>query len=143
MSEPSDEYLADLRQHRKFLAARVHENATQLDTIIITLAGGAFVVSVAFVTDITKNPSHRWVLVVGWALLLVSVMAVAASYWTAQRSLRRSVDDIDSWTADPKRSAAGPEVRETHATARLANTGLICLIGGLVTVGIFAAINFL
>lgn len=142
ISKPSDEHIEEIRVHRRFLAGRVHENSAEMDRIIITLAGGALILSVAFLTDIAPKPTYRWMLIVAWGLLLVAVVAVAISYWTADRSLRGSIAGIDEWMGDPDREDSGPKNRSTPYTGHLSVTGLACLVLGLALLGLFAAINF-
>ena len=114
----------------------------QMDRIIITLAGGALILSVAFLADIAPSPKWRWILIVSWALLLGAVAAIAVSYWTADRSLLRSVENIDEWMNDPDRGSSVPESGKTPHTRRLSTTGLLLFVLGLVMLGLFAAVNF-
>jgi hypothetical protein len=52
--------------------------------ILLTLSGGALVLSVTFIGDLTNHPKHKWLLLVGWALLISSILFIAAShYWVA------------------------------------------------------------
>jgi len=59
-------------------------HSSTFNRILLTLSGGALVLSVTFIGDLTKNPEHTWLVLVGWVLLIGSVLSIAAShYWVA------------------------------------------------------------
>ena len=84
--EATDRYL---REQQAF-----HSSA--FNRILLTLSGGALVLSVTFIGDLTNDPEYKWLLLVGWALLIAAVLSIAAShYWVAGAFTAAFHDDDD------------------------------------------------
>jgi hypothetical protein len=74
-------------KHREWLVS-AYENATQsFDKAIMTLAGGALGVSIAFIHDVAPKPEHKWLLGVAWSLFALSLLLILASFLTSQRAI--------------------------------------------------------
>ncbi len=135
-----EEHREHLWETHAVLVDAHRENSRSQDRTVITLAGGALVLSAAFLSDVWSEP--RWVplLVAAWILFGISVGAVLLSYQAGTRRLDDSIEDIKkeiyhgTGTRPPKEH---PWIRRWNMTA------LWAFFAGLVAIGMFATINVL
>jgi hypothetical protein len=80
---------------RERLVQAHYEGSQSYDKAVMTLAGGALGVSLAFIRDIAPRPRHEWVLVVTWSFLTVSLLLIFASLMTSQKGLLNSIKELD------------------------------------------------
>jgi hypothetical protein len=66
----------DLAEWRQWLAEKHHAASQDYDKAVMTLAGGALGLSLAFVKDIAPDPEDTWALVGAWALFAASLRGV-------------------------------------------------------------------
>ena len=108
---------------------------------MLTLSGGALVLSVAFLSDVWSNPSWVPLLIVAWASFALSVGAMLLAFPVATK---RIDDQIVEITHDIYRGTTKTTPPKTHPwIARLNTTALIFFVVGLIAIGAFATINVL
>jgi uncharacterized BrkB/YihY/UPF0761 family membrane protein len=119
-------------KHREWLVS-AYEGATQsFDKAIMTLAGGALGVSIAFIHDVAPKPIHKWLLGVAWILFAVSLLLILISFLASQRAILDMMRQIDE---DVEKVARG------KATDRLNWTAAGSFVVGVVFLVIFALYN--
>jgi len=58
----------------------LHEKATDaFDRAVMTLAGGALGISLAFIHDVAPHPRDTWVMGVSWLLFVASLVLILLS----------------------------------------------------------------
>lgn len=87
---------AYLKQREGYIDAE-REGARLFDRSIITLAGGAFAISLAFLKDIAPEPKicTLWLLGVSWGGLVLSILSTLISFLTSQEACSKYVDLLD------------------------------------------------
>lgn len=74
----------------------LHEKATDaFDRSIMTLAGGALGISLAFVHDVAPKPRHTWVMGVSWLCFAASLLLILGSFLTSERAAFSMVGKYD------------------------------------------------
>src|SRR5215470_16827748 len=83
------------RAERKRLTD-LHEKATDsFDRAVMTLAGGALGISLAFVHDVAPKPRHTWVMGVSWLLFALSLLLTLLSFLTSESAVVSMIDKFD------------------------------------------------
>jgi uncharacterized membrane protein YjfL (UPF0719 family) len=100
MSRDSDE-------HRDWLVRTHHTASRDFDKAVMTLAGGALGISVAFIHDVAPHPHKRGLLAVAWGLLALSLLLILISFLTSQRTLLNEIDAVDNRQSSPVPDRAG------------------------------------
>ena len=81
---------------RRLLVEGEVQVAARFDKSILTLSGGALLLSMTFVKDIVRgSPKDTWVLIVAWILLGMAIAAMLISLLTSQRAYQRQRDILD------------------------------------------------
>ena len=114
------------------------EASRDQDRAVLTLSGGALVLSVTFLSDVFAEPDHLWSLRFAWALLLLSVLAMLLSYETSRTERNNHIDEVDAELRDPRVKAPPVDPKRTRILNRTAVWGLVL---GLALLAVFAAIN--
>jgi hypothetical protein len=101
-------YLTMLAESRRSLEAESYKVEAEYDKTIITLAGGALGVSMAFLKDIAHNPdaSTLWLLRGSWVLFSLTLLSTLVSMLTSQSAF----DDGIEYTTRRIDDAAGEGV---------------------------------
>jgi hypothetical protein len=74
----------------------LHEKATDaFDRAVMTLAGGALAISIAFIHDVAPHPRHKWVLGLGWIMFAASLLLILLSFLTSERAIVGMVGRLD------------------------------------------------
>ena len=120
------------------------ESSGRLDRWLLTLSGGALAVSLTFVRDIAPHPVRCtvWVLVIGWFLLVLSIVMALSSHLTSLKAIRSERDRLDDVLG--KKKALDPDTQESKAgkwTGHLNVLSTVALAVGIVLICIFAALN--
>jgi uncharacterized BrkB/YihY/UPF0761 family membrane protein len=119
-------------KHREWLVS-AYENATQsFDKAIMTLAGGALGISIAFIHDVAPKPEHKWILGVAWTLFALSLLLILASFLMSQHAILDMMRQIDE---DVEKVARG------KATDRLNRGSASAFVLGVIFLVIFAVYN--
>ena len=118
------------------------------DKIVVAVAGGALAATIAFVTD-TKHAGWSWLLALGLALMLASVVAVLLTFHFNQVEMQRRHKNIHEFLKDPS-SQPPPDdpsyyLRIGPRRIRLLNAlnsiSVFLLSGGLIAVVVFVSMN--
>jgi len=83
------DHQAYLDERRALISAEL-EVSSRFDKGILTLSGGALLLSMTFVKDIASKPHHTWWLLYSWLLLGGAICMMLASLLTSQSGLRRA-----------------------------------------------------
>jgi hypothetical protein len=123
---------ADPALERKRLTD-LHERATDaFDRAVMTLAGGALGISLAFVHDVAHRPRHKWVMGVSWLLFALSLLLILLSFLTSERAVVKMVGQLDD---------EDEEIARGKSTDFLNWASAAALISGVVFLVIFAWLN--
>jgi hypothetical protein len=120
--------------YRAFLASAEENASRDYDRTLTTLAGGALVLSIAFVHDIAPHPQYNFWLVISWVAFTASLLAILVSFLTSLRSLRWMMNEIDEGRSPTRALSSRLTVFLNRAAAAL-------LLLGVVALTIFAALN--
>ncbi len=124
------------QEHRKHLYEALHAASRDYDQAILAVAAGTLAVSVTFAHDFTPTPvaGTQMILLGAWGLLILSLVAIVASFLTSQREIRRQIQALDNNTA----YALGRAAKITYGL----NIGAgVLLVLGLVLLGWYGLAN--
>ena len=87
----------DLREkYRQGYIDSEYHAQDELDKTIITLSGGAFAVTFAFIDNfIEGEPVLVWVLISCWILWGISILLSLSSYYFSTLAFRKAIEEID------------------------------------------------
>jgi len=134
-------------EERKQLIDAEREGARSFDKAILTLAAGAFGLSIAFIEKIVPSPraGSAEILVSAWALFGLSLLLTLVSFLTSQKACARQREILEENYFGQSRSAKQMTLRNIWATCT--NVLNIFSIGafilGVVLLAVFGAINVL
>lgn|GEM_PF-4168463 len=155
----SDEYSNKLYEQysaqREKLDASALEAAGRYDKTVLAITTGALALSVTFIDKIASNPQHwtLYILVIGWFLLLASVILQLHALSSSHNSVRKQITLLDlqysdvfidddpaelirnRWN-DP--APINPHIRHTHIYNVASK---YTLIFGIVCILVFSSIN--
>jgi hypothetical protein len=108
------------------------EKATDaFDRAVMTLAGGALGISLAFVRDVAPTPRHKWLMGVSWLFFVLSLLLSLLSFLTSERAVVSMVEKMDS----------AAEIERGKSTDYLNWSSAAALIVGAVLLVLFAWLN--
>jgi hypothetical protein len=88
-----------LREYRSFLISAEQKAQEQYDKTILTLSGGAFGISFAFIDKVISNsPTATLWLLGAWSTWGLSITAILFSFYFSQKALRRTIEQVDEET---------------------------------------------
>jgi len=122
-------------RHRQWLLSAYQEASRSFDKAIMTLAGGALGISIAFIRDVAPEPVHKWALWTAWLLLASSLLLILASFLASQRAILDMVRQIDANVETVTRG------RAAKATDCLNVLAAVSFVSGVVFLAIFALYN--
>ena len=138
---PDDELRELLRDDRRELIDAHRDNSRSQDRTVLTLSGGALVLSVAFLSDVWSDPSWVPLLIAAWLSFAFSVAALLLASPAATKTLDHHIDEI---THDILHGMTTTTPPTTHPwIARLNTTALSFFFVGLIAIGVFATKNIL
>ncbi len=74
----------------------LHEKVTDsFDRAIMTLAGGALGISIAFIHNVAPHPRHTRVLGCAWLSFALSLLVILASFLSSERAVVKMVAQLD------------------------------------------------
>lgn len=85
----------DYLNERRALADAESEVSSRFDRSLLTLSGGALLLSMTFVKEIASKPHNTWTLFVAWLLLGWAICLMLISLLTSQSAFRRQRDILD------------------------------------------------
>ena len=113
----------------------LYAHGKQFDSALLTLSGGALLLSITFLKDIAPHPTHlRW-LVAAWACYGSSVVLILVSLLFAQLEDVRAIKSV--FDSPEKKSNGGA----TIAANVCAVAALLAFVGGTVSLATFALRN--
>ena len=142
-----DDLIQLMREDRAVLRESFRSNSAEKDTIVVAVSGAALAASVAFLTDL-PNAGWTWLLILGLALLVASLVCVLLSLHFNEQQLARAIAGIDGWLGDPSTFPPGDAayfIRIGRFRIRLNNllngASVFLLIAGLIAVITFVSLN--
>ncbi len=125
---------------RRLLVEGEVQVAARFDKSILTLSGGALLLSMTFLRDIIGGtPKDTWTLIVAWLLLGVTIAAMLVSLLTSQKAYQRQRDILDKHFGD---SNGGDEPNcWACGTKWLNRISIIFFLVGITFLGYFTVIN--
>lgn len=94
MTVVDQEQLAATEERRRLIESH-NEASNSLDRALLSLAGGALGLSIAFVKDFTPDPTHIWALRASWILLGLSLVTVVLSFIASVEVHKRLIAGLD------------------------------------------------
>jgi len=81
-------------EERRVLIAAQRETAASFDKAILTVASGAFTVSLLFLKDVVPNPlpNTLWSLSWSWVLFALSLVTILVGFLSSQLVVTRQID---------------------------------------------------
>lgn len=119
--------------HRDHLRDALERNARGQDRTVLTVAGGALGLSLAFLRDVSVNPSAVWLLRSAWGFLGASLVLTLLSMEASTINIRRRMRQVDSQQAE--------KTRWSWATRWLTHVGWLSLELGISLLVAFAITN--
>lgn len=106
------------------------------DKSILFLSGGSFGVTFAFLgMFIGDQPTHAWLVILGWALISTSLVTQLTSHLTSHKAFERAIDRLD------KDENAPGDIFST-ITHCLNYASITAFAVGMASILIFISINF-
>jgi len=140
---PAAELRELLRDDRRELIDAHRDNSRSQDRTVLTLSGGALVLSIAFVSDISTNPSWEGLLIVAWVSFALSVAALLLAFPVATKRINDQIVAITQDVYQYQSASPTPPKKQKNWIGRLNTTALVGFYVGLVAIGVFATINVL
>jgi uncharacterized BrkB/YihY/UPF0761 family membrane protein len=119
-------------KHREWLVTAYESASQSFDKAVMTLAGGALGISLAFIHDVAPKPEHKAILGVAWSLLALSLLLILASFLTSQHAILDMMRQIDE---------KAEKIAQGKATVRLNTLAAASFVLGVVFLVIFAVYN--
>jgi hypothetical protein len=120
-------------KHREWLLSTQLAATQDFDKTLVTLAGGALGISIAFINKVAPHPQHKWVLGMSWGLLALSLLLILSSFMASERAHIQMIQRIDEDVDEVERGTL------TAALNWLALASFVLGVGFLVA---FALNNF-
>ena len=129
----------NLRQYREHLITADQKAQEDYDRAVLSLAGGAFAVSLLFIEKRTgAGPMlHKWLLLAAWLCWSFSIAVVLGSFYSSRRALRKAITQCDAGEPLPPQ----PGGRMAWTTEALNIIGGTSFVVGLLLIAVFAVYN--
>jgi hypothetical protein len=115
--------------YRDWLVKTHHVASQDFDKAVMTLAGGALGISLAFIHDVAPHPHHKTWLAVSWGLLALSLLMILVSFLTSQSALLSAISRHEKAVANPHRQVfAWVTVALNWLSAASFIAGVACLV---------------
>jgi len=127
---------------RRLLVEGEVQVAARFDKSVLTLSGGALLLSMTFVNDIVSgSPKVTWALIVAWILLGMAIVAMLVSLLTSQKAYQRQQDILDKAFGDSE----GGDERNCWAcgTKWLNRISIMLFLVGIAFLGCFTVVNMM
>lgn len=125
--------------YRNLLIELEQKSYEDYDKALLTMSGGALVISIAFVKSIVgDDPVQCRILLIGaWISWTLTVLAVLCSFVMSQRALRKAREQFDTGKNKTKPGGIADKI-----TGILNIVGGIFFLSGVILMVIFASFNF-
>lgn len=129
----------DIAAYRNMLIEIEQRVAEQFDKTILTIAGGALAISLAFIKDVVGEGTIQkgWLLVTSWASLTACLIFILISFYFGLLAYRKAQDQVDDNTI--KNETPGGYYSKILITCNALGIVLLCV--GLITLFTFAYNN--
>ena len=124
---------------RRTLVSSELDVAGRFDKSILTLSGGALLLSMTFVKDIASKPHNTWTLFISWLLLAIAISSMLVSLLTSQSALRCQRDLLDETLERQPQGSSNN--RLGAATHRLNIASIVVFIAALSFLSVFIYVN--
>ncbi len=145
----------DLEEDKRYLDQRrtldeaEFKIAESLDKTLLTLSGGALVISMTFVKDIARNPVWTWALMIAWILFGSSVTVLLVTSYVCQLAYKKERETLDAKQRakfnkhnkklDEKNEVVENEWSEATKVGNI--SALVIFLLGLIFLGVFIWVN--
>lgn len=139
-NEASDKKHDDYLAERSFLNEAERESSRLFDKAILTLAGGSFGLSFAFIKQVVpqiKIGTTVW-LVLGWGGFCLSLLSTLISFLTSQAALRRQREILEN---DYFRNGGAETNRPGELTNCLNLFSIMFFVLGTIFLAVFVLAN--
>jgi hypothetical protein len=113
--------------------------AERFDKGVLTLSGGALLLSMTFVKDIASKPNLTWLLLVSWVLLAGAICLMLTSLLMSQSAIRRQIAILDQSLVKPP--AAYQRNRLAGVTNCFNISSIVAFAVAMVFMCVFVAVN--
>ncbi len=138
----------DYLEERKLLIDAEREQSRLFDKAILTLAGGAFGLSLTFIKDIVseQKPIQICWLILAWICFCSSMLSTLISFLTSQKACSRQREIIEE--SSPNNGikldgSSGSLNKPAVWTYRLNVVSILTFITGAVFLSVFSIVNLL
>jgi hypothetical protein len=115
--------------YRQALVEAHQKSSEAYDKAVMTLAGGALGISLAFVHQVAPNPTHKGWLAWSWGLLALSLLLIFASFLASQWAILRQIKERDGQEVWPRWDVPGWMTTTLNLTSGAAFImGVACLV---------------
>jgi hypothetical protein len=115
--------------YRQWLVEAYQKSSDAYDKAVMTLAGGALGISLAFVHQVAPHPTHKAWLAWTWGLLAVSLLLIFLSFLASQQTLLREIKKRDKRRVWPSWDMPGWATTILNVASGAALiTGVVCLV---------------
>jgi hypothetical protein len=134
----SDEVL-QLEKYKEELIAIHHKSQETFEQQLSYISAGSLALSIGFVRDIVKDiegAEYRWLLVIGWILMVITLLLNLISHLLAVKYYSKSISEIHRQTFD--------SLKSDNRFERITWLNWICvgtLIFGILLITIFVNYN--
>ena len=133
-----DVYLGERTKLIQSLAEETHK----FDRAILTLSGGAFGFSLAFIKDIVpviKYGTFPWLLA-SWGGFGLSLLSTMISFLVSQAACRKQIEILEPWYSGPENQKI-PKNMAADWTSALNIASIVAFALGVIFLVVFVAIN--
>ncbi|MGB7581754.1 MAG: hypothetical protein WBL85_04825 [Sedimentisphaerales bacterium] len=150
MNEANPNEKSDLKykvylEERKFLVDAEREQSQSFDKAILTLAGGAFGISLTFIKDIVSNhePVQLPWLILAWICFIVSMLSTLISFLTSQKACATQREILEALYCDEQDKKSNHENTAAERTSWLNWFSISTFIMGTIFLAIFSIVNLM
>jgi len=132
-------------EERKFLVDAEREQSQSFDKAILTLAGGAFGISLTFIKEIVSShkPVQLHWLILAWICFIVSMLSTLISFLASQRACSTQRDILESSYFDKQDKKSDCENKAAKWTNLLNVLSILTFIMGAIFLAIFSIVNLM
>lgn len=125
--------------YRTMLIEATHSLNASFDKLVVTLAGGALAVSIAFLKDIISIDQivHPWLLLTAWCLFVASLACILGEILFGIEAYQMAIRQLDNGTIHKER----PGKNFSIISCWLQRLATIALIVGLLLLSTFTLVN--
>jgi hypothetical protein len=129
-------------EERKALVQASAEETHKFDRTILTLAAGAFGLSLAFIKDIVPDikPGTLTWLIIGWIAFILTLISTLISFLTSQSACRRQIEILEKTIFDKCEREKEKNIPAVW-TGRLNIFSIITFMTGVIFLALFVIFN--